>query len=338
MVSIKDISKKCGVSVATVSKALNDCADISEVTKKKVREAAKELGYFPNSQAKALKTSKTKTIGIIYTDKFGNGLSQNYFSSVIDSFKVAVEKEGYDIIFIGANSSVKGGMSYYEHCRYRNVDGVLVACVDFYDRDVNALLRSDLPVVSLDFFSKRDYSVYSDNRQGIRDIVEYVYEMGHRKIGYIYGDTSQVTTVRLDTYIETMKQLGLQVEIDYVRQGRYNDIRLAKKITGEMMSLHDPPTCLLMPDDIALFGAFMAVGEMGLKIPDDLSVVGYDGIQIGQIMEPNITTVYQDTKLLGIKSAELLLRRIRNEEIPDIQKQMVIETGLLRGQTVKDLT
>jgi DNA-binding LacI/PurR family transcriptional regulator len=172
----------------------------------------------------------------------------------------------------------------------------------------------------------------------MRDIIEYVYDMGHRKIGYIYGDTSQVTTVRLDTYIETMKQLGLSVEVDYVRQGRYNDIKLAKKLTKEMLSLYEPPTCLIMPDDIASFGAFMAAGEMGLKLPDDLSVVGYDGIQIGQIMEPNITTVYQDTKLLGIKSAELLLKRINGEEITDINKQVVIETRLLKGQTVKALT
>ena len=83
MVSIKDVAKKCGVSVATVSKALNDCSDISQATKKKVRDVAKELGYFPNSQAKALKTSRTNTIGIIYADKFGNGLSQNYFSAVL---------------------------------------------------------------------------------------------------------------------------------------------------------------------------------------------------------------------------------------------------------------
>lgn len=338
MVSIKDVAKKCGVSVATVSKALNDCSDISQATKKKVRDVAKELGYFPNSQAKALKTSRTNTIGIIYADKFGNGLSQNYFSAVIDSFKVAVERKGYDIIFIGSQTVDGNKLSYYEHCRYRNVEGVLVACVDFYDRDVCTLLRSDLPVVSLDFFSKRDYSVYSDNRQGMRDIIEYVYDMGHRKIGYIYGDTSQVTTIRLDTYIETMKQLGLSVEVDYVRQGRYNDIELAKKLTKEMLSLYEPPTCLIMPDDIASFGAFMAAGEMGLKLPDDLSVVGYDGIKIGQLMEPSITTVYQDTHLLGVNAAELLLKRINGEEISDIQRQVVVETRLLKGQTVKALT
>ncbi len=338
MISIKDIAKKCEVSIATVSKALNDCSDISTATKKKVRDAAKELGYFPNSQAKALKTSKTNTIGIIYSNKLGNGLNHNYFSSVIESFKETAEGKGYDIIFISSHKTDMRKMTYYEHCKYRNVDGVLIACIDFYDSEITALLRSELPVVTLDFFSKKDYSVYSDSRQGIRNIIEYVYEMGHRKIGYIYGDSSQVTTVRLDTYVETLKQLGLTVEFDYVRQGRYNDIQHTRKLTKEMLGLYNPPTCILMPDDIAAYGAFMAASDLGLKLPDDLSVVGYDGIEIGQIVEPNITTVFQNTKLLGISAAKLLIKRINREEISEMQRQIVIETQLYKGQTVKCLT
>lgn len=337
MISIKDIAKKCGVSIATVSKALNDCSDISTATKKKVCDMAKELGYFPNSQAKALKTSKTNTIGIIYSNKLGSGLNHNYFSSVIESFKETAEGKGYDIVFISPHKNDVRKMTYYEHCKYRNVDGVLIACIDFYDSEISALLRSDLPVVELDFFSCRDYSVYSDSRQGIRNIIEYVYEMGHRKIGYIYGDSSQVTTVRLDTYIETMKQLGLTVEIDYVKQGRYNDIAQTRKLTKEMLNLYDPPTCILMPDDVAAYGAIMAAADMKIKIPDDISIVGYDGIEIGQIAEPNLTTVFQNTKLLGISAAKLLIKRINSEEISEMQRQVVIETQLYKGQTVKCL-
>lgn len=338
MVSIKDVAKKCGVSVATVSKAINDCSDISERTKRKVNAVAEELGYFPNSQAKALKTNKTNTVGVIYTDKLGMGLNHSYFSSVIESFKRTVEKKGYDLVFIGSGSQEGKKLTYYEHCKYRNVDGVLLACVDFYDSEVTSLMRSDLPVVSVDFFSRRDYSVYSDNRQGIRDIVEYVNSMGHKRISYIYGDTSQITTVRLDTFTETMKQLGLPVVFDYVRQGRYNDIKRAKQLVKEMLSLYEPPTCLIMSDDVAAYGALIAASELGLKVPDDISVVGYDGISIGQITEPSLTTVYQNTVLLGESAAELLMKRIKGSDIPETQRQTVIETRLLTGQTVKKLT
>lgn len=339
MVSIKDIAKKCEVSTATVSKALNDCSDISESTKKRIREAAQELGYFPNSQARSLKINRTFSIGIIFEDRLGSGLRHSFFSSVLDSFKTEAEKRGYDIIFIGSDKTGKK-MSYYEHCKYRNVDGVLLACADFYDSDVRKLKQKDngLPVVSLDFFSKDDYSVYSDNRQGMRDIIEYVYDMGHRKIGYVYGDTSQVTTVRLDSFRETMKQLGLPVEIDYVCQGKYNDIETTGKIVKDMLSLYEPPTCIILPDDIAAYGAYRAVKDMDLKIPDDVSIVGFDGNELSQLVEPKLTTVFQNTKMLGINAADLLLKLINRESIPEMQRQIVVETKLLKGQTVKDLT
>lgn len=338
MVSIKDVARKCGVSIATVSKALNDCSDISTATKKRVKAVADELGYFPNSQAKALKTSRTNTIGVIYNNRLESGLKHIYFSSVIESFKNTIEKNGYDLIFISSDKVGERTYTYYEHCKHRNIDGVMIACTDFYDNDICTVMRSDMPVVVLDFFSKRDYSVCSDNRQGIRDIIEYVYDMGHRKIGYIYGDTSQITTVRLDTFTETMKQLGVPVMIDYVRQGRYNDIELSKNLAKEMLSLYDPPTCLIMPDDVSAYGAFIAAGEMGLKIPDDISIVGYDGITLGQIAKPTLTTVLQDTDEMGKKAAELLLSRIKGEEISENRMHTFVETTLLKGQTVKRLT
>lgn len=338
MVSIKDIAKKCEVSVATVSKALNDCSDISEKTKKMVRAVADELGYFPNSQAKALKTSKTNTIGVIYANRLGSGFRHIYFSSVIESFKNTVEKKGYDLIFIGSETVGMNCCTYYEHCKHRNVDGVLIACTDFYDSEVIRVLRSELPVVVVDFFSKRDFSVCSDNRQGMRDIIEYVYEMGHRKIAYIYGDTSQMTTVRLDTFTETMKQLGVPVLHDYVCQGRYNDLKLAEELVTRMLSLYEPPTCIIMPDDVSAFGAFIAARKLGIRIPDDLSIVGYDGVSFGQIFSPELTTVFQDTDILGVKAAELLLSRINNEDISEVRKHTLVETKLLKGQTVKKLT
>ncbi len=338
MVSIKDIARKCGVSSATVSKALNDCSDISVMTKMKVRAVADELGYFPNSSAKALKTNKTNTIGIIYSNRLGNGLKHTYFSAVIESFKESAEKEGYDIIFIGSGNASGKKFSYYEHCRHRNVDGVLIVCSDFYDSEINEVLRSDLPAVAVDFYSKRDYSVSSDNRQGMRDIVEYVYEMGHRKIGYIYGDTSLITTVRLDTFLETMKQLDIPLVIDYIKQGRYNDYELAEKMVTEMLSLYEPPTCIIMPDDIAVYGGMKAAGRSGKRVPEDISFVGYDGIQFSFISEPKLTTVSQNTDDIGRKSAELLFSRIRGEEISEIRKHTLIETQLIKGQTVARLT
>jgi DNA-binding LacI/PurR family transcriptional regulator len=135
VVSIKDISIKCGVSVATVSKALNNHSDIAEATKENIKKAAKEMGYFPNSFARALKTNRTYNLGVLFVDEAHSGLTHEYFANVLDSFKVEAEKNGYDVTFINKHMGQKN-MSYYEHSKYRGVDGVVIACINFSDPDV----------------------------------------------------------------------------------------------------------------------------------------------------------------------------------------------------------
>lgn len=123
MISLKTIAEECGVSVATVSKALNDQKDISDVTKRRIREIAEKLGYFPNAAARSLKTKQSYNIGVLFEEEVGSGLTHEYFSGVLNSFKVQAEKLGYDITFI--NTSLENRkMSYYEHCMYRNFAGV----------------------------------------------------------------------------------------------------------------------------------------------------------------------------------------------------------------------
>ena len=136
MVSMKDISETCGVSIATVSKALNGRTDISTSTKERVLEVAKKMGYVPNSSARALKTNRTYNIGVLFADEARSGLTHSYFSPVLDSFRQGVEEKGYDITFLGRHVG-KSELSYSEHSKYRGVDGVIVACVDFEAEEVN---------------------------------------------------------------------------------------------------------------------------------------------------------------------------------------------------------
>ena len=123
MASLKDIAARCGVSVATVSKALNNHRDIGEKTKENIRQVAKEMGYFPNSAAQALKTNRTYNIGVLFVDEAMSGLTHDYFSHVLDSFKKTAEQQGYDITFINCCKTRKNKMSYLDHARYRGFDG-----------------------------------------------------------------------------------------------------------------------------------------------------------------------------------------------------------------------
>ena len=151
MVSLKDIAKECQVSVATVSKALNDHADISEERKKMIREKAEEMGYRPNLFARTLKTNRSYNIGVLFTDAEHNGLTHDYFAAVLDSFKVAAEARDYDLTFVNCGGSGGKRMTYLEHARYRGFDGIMIACVDFSEPEVLQLALSDIPVVTIDY-------------------------------------------------------------------------------------------------------------------------------------------------------------------------------------------
>lgn len=333
MVSMKDIAKRCGVSVATVSKALNGHSDIGTATKEKIMAVAKEMGYFPNSSARALKTRRTYNLGVLFVDEARNGLKQDYFSGVLDSFKVTAESRGYDITFISCNKENVNRMSYLEHSRYRGVDGVVIACVDFEDPEVVELIESDMPVVTIDHVFNNCPAVVSDNNGGIDELVRYVCSQGHKKIAYIYGNENFVTGKRLTSFKNTMQALGMDIKSDYMQCGHYRDTDDSYKLTKQLLDMKERPSCIIYPDDYAAIGGINAIREEGLSIPEDVSIAGYDGIDIAKVMSPRLTTIEQDTTKIGRVAAERLIDLI--ERPKEIVMEWVSVAGMLiKGETV----
>ena len=331
MVSMKDIAAACGVSVATVSKALNDHSDIGEDTKQHIKEVARDMGYSPNSLARALKTNRTYNIGVLFVDEAQSGLTHDYFSQVLDSFKRTVEEKGYDITFINKG---RNHVSYLEHCRYRGFDGVMIACVDFYDPQVVELVRSNLPLVTIDHMFNNRISVMSDNVGGMQQLLEHVYAKGHRRIAYIHGADSAVTRERLASFYHTAEKLGLEVPDEYIKEAPYRDSWGTGERTKELLKLKHPPTCIMYPDDFASLGGLNAISELGLRVPEDISVVGYDGIRISRHLSPKLTTLKQDTKSIGSKAGEKLISLIEHPESTLIE-QIVIKGEVYVGGTVR---
>ena len=333
MVSLKDIADKCSVSIATVSKALNDHDDIGPDTKKHIREIAEKLGYYPNSSARALKTKRTSNLGVLFVDEGRSGLTHDYFARVLDSFKRVSEVSGYDITFINAMSQK---MTYLEHARYRGVDGVVIACVDFDDRDVIDLINSDLPVVTIDHVFDNRISVVSDNIGGMHDLVKYVNSLGHERIGYIYGDDTAVTRNRVASYYNTLKELGLSADDSLLFASAYRNPKLAAKYTEQLLSLRNRPTCILYPDDYSAIGGLNAIENAGLSVPDDISVVGYDGLYVSQIIHPKLTTYQQNSEEIGRVAAKSLIRLIRDPKSTLIDK-ILVPGKVLEGGSVKNI-
>ena len=332
MVSLKDISVRCGVSVATVSKALNGHKDVSEATKERLIKAAKEMGYFPNSQARALKTNRTYNLGVMFLDEAGSGLTHEFFARLLNSFKMEAESAGYDITFINRDMGSRK-MTTYEHCKYRNVDGVIIACTDFSSSDVYEVINGDIPVVTIDHTFEMRSSVLSNNEQGIEELVDYAYSLGHKKIAYIQGNRSAVAEKRLKGFLQSMSSKGLEIKSDWILTAEYHNPELTYKYTKQLLDSNDRPTCIFMPDDYSAIGGYNAIKDMGLKIGKDVSVVGYDGIAYATLVSPKLTTYAQDTEKIGIAAAKKLVALI---EEPQTTFHEVITIGgsLVKGESV----
>lgn len=339
MVSMKDIAKKCGVSVATVSKALNDHKDIGEETRKRIRSVAEEMGYMANSVARALKTNRSYNLGMLLVDERRSGLGHEYFSTIMEGFKAEAESHGYDITFINSHVGDQP-TSYLKHCRYRGLDGVLVACVNFEDPRIRELAAGNIPLVTIDYSFEGHTAVFSDNQSGVDTLVRYAYEKGHRKIAFLHGENTAVTRNRLAGFHRACQELGLKIPEEYIIPCVYHDPDLCEKATWKLLQLADPPSCILFPDDFSFIGGHNAIRETGYAIPGlpishrQISVIGYDGINLAQMMR--LTTYTQNACTIGKTAAERLIHRIEHPE--DAAPERIVVSGeLLEGFTVQDI-
>ena len=332
MSSLKDLAQECGVSVATVSKALNGQSDISEATRTRVREAARRMGYVPNMAARSMKTNRTYNIGVLFVDERQSGLAHEYFSAVLDSFKVRVEQLGYDITFINRNLGGKT-MTYLEHCHYRGVDGAVIACVDFTDPQVIELVNSDVPVVTIDHVFNNRMAVLSDNVAGLSALVRTAYSQGHRRIAFIHGERTAVTENRLAGFYKSCDELGLEVPDVYVREGIYHDAARCAQETKALLALPQRPTCIIFPDDFSAMGGYSAIQQAGLHIPQDISVMGYDGIYLSRVMSPKLVTYQQNTMMLGRTAADKLVQMVEHPRVT-LAEQLLVTGKLLDGSSV----
>lgn len=335
MVTIKDISRRCGVSPATVSKALNGYGEISAETVELVKRTAREMHYLPNAAARQLKTNFSHNIGVLFVDETMSGLTHEFFSAILNSVKEEAEQLGYDITFLSQNLG-KREMSFLEHCRYRKCDGVVIACVNFESDSVLELIRSEVPVVTIDYSYDNTSSVVSDNVEGAYELTSYLIGQGHRKIAFIHGEKTSVTQKRLLGFHRALEEHGITVLDEYVQEGRFHDPDSVKPITARLLSLEDPPTAIMFPDDYTYLGGMAELEKRQIRVPDDISVAGYDGIHLSQVLRPQLTTWYQDAESIGKLSARKLVETIEHRKT-SVTEQIKVAGKLIVGYSVKNV-
>ncbi len=334
MATIYDIAKTCGLSPATVSKALSGASDVSLATRARVRQIANNLDYIPDGRAKGLSQNRTWTISILCQDGSEMGLRHYLFAEIIESFKSVVERHGYDILFVSSQVG-KMGLSYYGHCRYRKADGVFIINTNHQSDDVRELISSDIPKIAIDYCDSSIGCVTTDSDKSMALLYNYLYNLGHRNIVYMHGEDKLVTAMRIKGLEKAMAQKGEKLTPHRLIQSKYYSIQGGYASMMQLLSRSHRPTAVIASDDYSAVGAIKAAYDTGLRVPDDISVVGFDGIEITQLLSPKLTTIKQDTKGMGIKAAECLIKQILGFDDQGKPENIILEPQLLIGESCK---
>lgn len=318
-ITIKDIAKLAGVSHATVSRALNDSPLISDKTKEKIKKVANENNYIPNYSAKSLKLDKSYNIGV-FLSAF-EGTSASFFYSSIKGVNRLMKERSYNLV-VNAIDDLNGNYSMVNSKHY---DGILVFSQkredDAFIKYIGAL---NIPVVVLN--RKIDISgttcVYSDDRNGAYQAVHYLTEQGHRKIGLIKGKEGfSNSSKRSDGYEIAMLEAGLIIDKKLIATGKFDVISGYNAMSKILQRNKEIPTAMFCSNDEMAFGAIKAILEKGLRVPEDISIVGFDDIEMCEYSTPELTTVRREVVGIAYSGTKILF-----EMLDDNTKRQVCHT------------
>lgn len=304
-----DVAKRAAVSVTTVSHVLNDTRRVNDGTRRRVLQAVAELGYQPNMLARSLKTQRTFTIGLLLSD-----IQNPFFTTVVRGVEDVALKRGYHVFLCNTDEDPAREDEYLHELAKKRVDGLIVASAA--PRDSSRQLSSqDLPIVLMD----REISgvdadaIRVDNREGMRLIAKHLVSLGHRRIGLISGPLDKVSGLeRYEGLRDALAALGLELEKSLVWFGDFK-LESGRDAARRLAERAERPTALVVANNQMTLGALLGIGELGLRIPHHLSVVGFDDMEWAPLVNPPLTTVAQPAYELGVGAVRMLLDRIEGE-------------------------
>ena len=331
--TVKDVAQKAGVSAMTVSRVLNGTGSVSEATKAKVMQAAQELHYYGNSVARSLRVNETKTIGVVLSDS-----SEMVLSTVLRSIQDEMGAQGYTVITANTDKRKTRERDAVNTLLQKHIDGlILVAPLSFSDEDIEWLKSLSIPFVML-MRSCSDStvdSVMNDNERGGYLAGEYLCDIGCKRFLFLPLRNSLSSRLRMEGFCQAMEERGIShedcmtLEVAQEAQAGY-EAGLELCSHTEKIENYDVVVCGC---DTVAMGLMRALVDKGIRIPEDIFVMGYDGIEIGKYMVTPLTTIAQPFDLIGKTGAQLLLERIRHPE--DAAKQIMYEGELIRRKSTQ---
>lgn len=332
--TLKYIAKELGVSVSTVSRALNGKTVVKEATRQRVLEAAKKYNYMPNEVARSLQKSATETIAVVLPD-----VSETFFGTIVKEIERVVARAGYMIILADTHEKAAKEQKYLDMLFKRRIDALVLATVDLSGDSVRTFIDRGVPVVFIDNVPELDAidAITVDNSKASRMAVEYLCSCGHTDIATIIGSNEETTgTERLSGYKRAISENKIPFNCSLVAYGDY------KQESGynAMVSLLDkrqenPFTAVYVTSEKMTYGAMRAIRDRGLCVPDDISVVGFDIHNHTDDRRQKITTIVQPEELIGQRVGEILLKRLSGDN-SELCREL-LEPALEKGDTVKKL-
>jgi len=309
---VKDIARMLNISPSTVSLVLNNKPGISEETRQKVLKTVEELGYNTNILSKpALKNNKNLRF-VIYK-KHGNVVADTaFFSALIEGIDTEARKNGYNLVFSHVNES-EGKMDVYRIIEENPLDGILLLATEMSPEDLQPFTRLNMPIVILDNNFEREKldTVLINNVQGACEATKYLIDMGHKSIGYLHSSVwINNFEERKEGYLKALQENGLQANEKYIfglestTEGAYGDMKALLQKGRKL------PAAFFADNDIIAFGAIKAMKEHGLRIPEDVSVVGFDDVPFCEIIDPPLTTIKVHKQRMGMVAVKRLIEKI----------------------------
>ena len=318
-ITLKDIAKIAKVSKVAVSKALNDKPDISEETKIRIKKIAKELNYIPNNIARGLATNKTKTIGVFLLTRYKIKDEINRGYDFVDGIIKKANKLGYDIILFSRDTKSKTNKSYIKQATERKVDGIIFIGLGENDSEINEIEKSRIPIVTIDSFLKNKdiISITTDSKKGIVEGLDYLIKKGHREIAAVLGhEEAFVSNIRYKVYKNYMLEKGL-FKKEFIFNGDFT-LESGYRVGKEILKLKNKPTAIFSFNDIMAMGLIRALNDGGIKVPKDISILGFDNDKMCDFFQPRISTVSQNLNLMGKNAVESLIKKINGKNIENI--------------------
>lgn len=335
--NIKDIAKLAQVGVSTVSRVLNNHTDVKESTREKVLEIIRESNYIPNNSARILKQHNTKNIGILV-----KGVFNPFFSQITNVIGKIINENGYTMIMRQNDYNIYQDVdTLIAFVKEKRLQGIICLGGNFTEITDECFKEINVPIVltSVNTISKQGKIYYSsisiDNVKGAYDATTYLINKGHKNIALILGDVNDmgVSLWRLEGYKKALDEKGIDKENDLILIGQYSS-KGAYGATLELLKKRKDITAVFSLSDIMAVGAAKAILDSGLRIPEDISIVGFDGMDESEFYNPSITTVKQPKKLMAEMSINLLMSLIKGETE---NKHILLETKLIERDSCFDL-